>query len=203
MRASKLSPTDVADQLRNDILAGPSPAGLRLTEQDLCRRFAVGRGRAREAIHQLARQGLLVIRANRGATVAADAPQAVRDLIIPIRRTVEVYALGVIFDALDDATFARWEAVLEAMRVACEGEDRHAVAEADIAFHRVILERADQPDLLVIWETLLGRIHSHFLRVQWRQPRLLDVYDEHRALLDAFRAGDRAAAVRLLTEKIE
>ncbi|OWK40583.1 Transcriptional regulator, GntR family [Fimbriiglobus ruber] len=193
----------MADQLRDDILSGRLQVGHRLTELSLSQRFEVGRGRVREAIHQLIRQGLLVTRVNCGVTVAPDAPKAIRDLIIPIRRTVEVYALGLIFDELDEATFSRWEEILRAMHDACLTQDFHAIAEADVAFHRLILERSKQPDLMVIWETLVGRIHSHFMQVQWRQTRLLNIYDEHRQLLDTFRSKDRAAAIALLSAKIE
>lgn len=203
MTATKLTATDVANRIRNDILSGRLQPGHRLVELDLTQRFAVGRGRVREAIQQLARQGLLVTRANRGAVVASDAPKAIRDLILPIRRTVERYALGLIFDDLDAAAYQRWEDVLRRMRTACEQQDYHTIAEADIEFHRLIIERSAQPDLQVIWETLVGRIHSHFLQVQWRQARLLDIYDEHRQLLDTFRSGDRAAALKNLASKID
>jgi DNA-binding GntR family transcriptional regulator len=203
MASQKLTTTDVANQLRDEILSGRLRPGHRLIELELSERFSVGRGRIREAIQQLARQGLLVIRANRGAVVASDAPKAIRDLIIPIRRTLEVYTLGLIFEELDEAAFQHWETILQRMRAACEHQDFHAIAEADIEFHRAIIERSGQPDLLVIWETLVGRIHSHFLQVQWRQSRILDIYDEHRLLLDTFRSGDREAAIQLLTAKID
>jgi DNA-binding GntR family transcriptional regulator len=198
-----LTPTDVADQVRNDILAGRLNPGQRLTEAELSRRFGVGRGRVREAIHQLARQGLLLTRPNCGATVAPEAPEGIRDLIVPIRRTVELYALEHGFDRLDAEAFRRWEAVLADMHAACEHRDFPSMAEADIAFHRLVVACAGEPDLLVIWETLVGRIRSHFLYVQPRQARLLDLYDEHRHLIDTFRAGDRAAALKLLAEKID
>ncbi|VTR99233.1 GntR family transcriptional regulator [Tuwongella immobilis] len=203
MSAPRLSPTEVANQLRDDILAGRLQAGHRLTELELCQRFTIGRGRVREAIHQLVRQGLVITRSNRGAVVAADAPKAIRDLIIPIRRTLEVYALGLVLEELDDATFERWEAILTDLKAACERQDHHSIAEADVAFHRLLIERAGQPDLMVIWETLVGRIHSHFLREQWKQSRLLDIYDEHRLLVDTFKAKDRDRAIQLLTEKID
>jgi len=203
MSVSRPTPTEVANQLRNDILAGRLQAGHRLTEIDLCQRFTVGRGRVREAIHQLVRQGLVITRSNRGAIVAADAPKDIRELIIPIRRTLEVYALQRIFDDLDEATFVRWEQILIELHGACERQDYHSIAEADVAFHRLLLERADQPDLMVIWETLVGRIHSHFLQMQWKQARLLDIYDEHRLLVDTFKARDRETAVKLLNDKIE
>jgi DNA-binding GntR family transcriptional regulator len=89
------------------------------------------------------------------------------------------------------------------MKQACVKQDPHTVAECDLAFHRAILSRAAQLDLLVIWETLVGRVRSHFRRTQRQLARLMDIYDEHRELLEVFRGSDEESAVRLLKAKIE
>ncbi len=192
----------VAHALREEILTGRIEAGSRLTEAEIASRFGVGRGLVREAVQRLSLQGLLISRPNRGAVVAPEAPREIRNLIAPIRRTVEVYALQLVFDDLGEADFAVWDAILLRMRAACERRDFQAVAETDVAFHRALLERAGQPDLIVIWETLVGRIRSHFQSTQRRHPDAMEIYDEHRAILESFRGRDLAAATRLLKEKI-
>jgi DNA-binding GntR family transcriptional regulator len=204
--ARATSPTNPAGEifssLRAEILSGRMKAGQRLTEAELTSRFGVGRGVVREVLHQLSHQGLLAKRPNCGAVVAPEAPKRVRSLIVPIRRIIEVYALRMVFEDLDDTEFRRWDEVLEQMHDACVRQDVHAVAEADIAFHRYLLERAGQPDLIVIWETLVGRIRSHFRRTHRRYPDIMKVYDEHRQLAEAFRSGDETTAERLLKENI-
>ena len=189
--------------LREDILTGRIQAGSRLTEAELSSRFGVGRGLVREAVQQLSSQGLLISRPNRGVVVAPEAPREIRNLIIPIRRTVEVYALRLVFDDLGPADFEAWREILDRMRDACSRLDYHAIAEADLAFHRHLLERAGQPDLIIIWETLVGRIRSHFRRTQKLSADAMEIYEEHLALVESFRGRDLAAAVRLLKEKID
>lgn len=193
----------IAESLRNDILSGRMVAGLRLTELDLAQRFGVGRSLVREAVQQLSMQGLLVTRPNCGAAVAPEAPREIRQLIIPIRRTVEAYALQLVFDDLTEEDFQRWEEILDKMKKAGEEEDNFTVAEMDVAFHRLLLERAGQPDLLLIWDALVGRIRSHFRRMQRRYKKLTDVYVEHAALLAGYRSKDVDEAVRLLKANIE
>ncbi|WP_165232089.1 GntR family transcriptional regulator [Aquisphaera insulae] len=188
--------------LREEILTGRLLAGSRLTEAELSSRFGVGRGLVREAVQALSSQGLLISRPNRGAVVAPEAPREIRNLIVPIRRTVEVYALRLVFDELGEPDFTAWGRILERMRDACQRRDFHAIAEADLAFHRQLLERAGQPDLIVIWETLVGRIRSHFRKTQKLTADAMEIHEEHRAILDSFRGRDLAAAVRLLKEKI-
>lgn len=192
----------VAHALREEILTGRLEVGSRLTEAEIASRFGVGRGLVREAVQRLSLQGLVISRPNRGAVVAPEAPREIRNLIVPIRRTLEAYALQLVFDELDESDFAAWEVILDRMRAACEQRDFQAIAEADVAFHRALLERAGQPDLIVIWETLVGRIRSHFRSTQRRYPDAMEIYEEHLAILNAFRGNDLAAARRLLKEKI-
>ena len=195
---------DVAERIRSDILTGRITEGERLTEAQISKRFGVGRGPVREAVQRLAMQGLLETRPNCGAVVAPEAPKGIRAVIIPIRRTLEVFALKELFDELTVDDFRRWEQILEEMRRACEADDLHMIAEMDIAFHRHLLQRLDQPDLLAIWELLVGRIRSHFRRTQRSRCRsMMEIYEEHRAILEVFRTGPLEDAVRLLEEKFD
>ena len=135
--------------------------------------------------------------------VAPEAPREIRGLILPIRRTIEVYALRMIFDELTNADFQAWDQIVDKMKEACEQQDHHLIAELDIEFHHLLVKRAGQPDLLVIWETLVGRIRSHFLRIQRRCPNPFEIYEEHRDIVESFRTGDVRAAVKLLKYKID
>ena len=200
---TKVGSAAVVERLRRDILAGRLTDGQRLTEANLVERFGVGRGPVREAMRDLAAQGLVLSRPNRGAIVSPEAPRPIRELITPIRQTIESYALALIFDELTEDDFRAWEQLLARMRTACRNEDFHQIAELDIAFHRSLLERSGQPDLLLIWETLLGRIRSHFRRTQRRCKNLMAIYDEHCAIIECFRTGTLQEAQQLLKEKID
>lgn len=201
--STPVSSSQIAHALRGDILSGRIPEGSRLTEALLTKRFGVGRGLIREALQRLSMQGLLVTRPNCGAMVAPEAPREIRGLILPIRRTIEVYALRMVFDELTLADFQAWDEIVEKMRDACERQDHHLIAELDIEFHHLLVKRAEQPDLLVIWETLVGRIRSHFLRTQRRCQNPFEIYEEHRDIVQSFRTGDLRAAVKLLKYKID
>ncbi|RCS54096.1 GntR family transcriptional regulator [Bremerella cremea] len=194
---------EIVEQLREEILSGQLPEGSRLTEMDVSKRFKKGRNAIREAFQKLTHQGLLVTRPNRGVVVASEPPKPIRDLIVPIRQMLEGYALELVFDDLQESDFVGWEAILTRMKAACAARDYAAIAETDIAFHRSLMERTGQPDLLAIWEAMIYRIRSHFRRTQRRCPDPMVIYDEHRAILDCIKSGDLQAALALLNEKIE
>jgi DNA-binding GntR family transcriptional regulator len=89
------------------------------------------------------------------------------------------------------------------MKLACQERDVAAAIEQDIAFHRLLLERAGQPDLLAIWVTIVARIRSHFRQVHLdRKDNPIDVYADHRVLVGTFQKCDVGAAVEALEEHI-
>jgi DNA-binding GntR family transcriptional regulator len=189
----------IVTRLRNEILSGRLADGERLSEATLAERFGVSRGPVREAFVQLTHEGLLVAKPNCGVRVAPAAPDSVRKLVIPIRRTIETYALRLIFDDLDAADFTALDGILDRMELACRRGDWAGTVEPDIAFHRYILERTGQPDLLAIWTTLVARVRRHFQRVhRTHQDPPIDVYARHKALVEVFKAGGKEAAVKAL-----
>lgn len=192
----------IVEQLRNDLLAGRFPEGERLSEASLVARFGVSRTPVREALQQLVQEGLLEGKPNVGVTVAPRPPDAIRDLVVPIRRSVEEFALRSIFGVLQDDDFLLWERILEQMKEACRTRDYASVAEQDVAFHRSIVRRAAQPDLEQIWTTLITRMRPHFVDTQRDYPNLMDVYREHREILEAFRRAEIEVAVSFLIRNI-
>jgi DNA-binding GntR family transcriptional regulator len=193
----------IANRLRDDILCGRLPQGEHLTEARLAERFGVSRGPIREALLQLTQEGLLVGKPNCGVKVAAPVPDAIRELILPIRRTIETYALRLVFNDLTEADFRAWDAVLDRMKQACREKDAATAVEQDIAFHRLLLERAGQPDLQAIWATIVARIRHHFWQVHLaRRNRPIDVFADHLELMNAFRSGNKTAAVKALERHI-
>lgn len=194
----------IADQLRNDVLCGRLAEGVSLTELELVDRFGVSRTPIREALQQLKSEGLLEGRPNAGMKVAQRPPDAIRELVIPIRRSVEVFALRSFFNELSPPDFVEWNKIIDRLRVACEAHDYLAIAEHDIDFHRSIIRRANHLDLESLWSALISRVRSHFWETQRRNyADPLEIVAEHEQILAAFRSGNIELAVAALEQNIE
>jgi DNA-binding GntR family transcriptional regulator len=193
----------ITDLLRDEILCGRLPEGEHLSELKLAQRFRVGRGAVREALQQLTHEGMLVSKPNCGVRVAPPAPDAIREVVVPIRRTIETYALKSIFDGLTDADFQLWEEILLRMEAACRKGDVHGIVQQDIALHRSLLVRAGRPELLTIWQGILAMVRTHFRQaVLDYGDDLLGIHADHRGLVDTFRSGDRQTATQALEKHI-
>jgi DNA-binding GntR family transcriptional regulator len=194
----------IADRLRDDIFSGRLADGERLSEPMLVKRFGVSRAPIREALVKLTEEGLLIAKPNCGVKVAPTTPDAIQELVLPIRRTIETYALRHIFDDINEDDYRTWQEILERMKRACRERDFATAVEQDIAFHRSILERACQGDLLAIWATLVARLRNYFRQNYTKYDHdPMELYEEHRRIVEAFRSGNKERAVKALEDNIE
>ncbi|ELP63196.1 GntR family transcriptional regulator [Streptomyces turgidiscabies] len=87
-REGTASETRIAEAIRAEILRGTLVPGQRLVEREMSERFAAGRSVVRLALGQLAAQGLVEIRRNRGACVRAVSLTEAAD-VMEARMTLE------------------------------------------------------------------------------------------------------------------
>src|SRR5262245_12147295 len=97
----------ITERLRDDILSGRLAEGERLQEAKLAERFGVSRGPIREVLAQLTHEGLVEAKPNCGVKVAPSDSEAVRELIVPIRRVIETFALKHFFQEIQERSEER------------------------------------------------------------------------------------------------
>ena len=135
-------------------------------------------------------------------SVAPLVDDEIRNLILPLRRTLESYALRAIFPSLGKGDFLLWNDILRQMKKACQQRNYVGTAEQDIAFHRSIIHRTGQGDVMAIWSAIVARLRSHFWISHRKYDDLMDVYQEHREIVNTFRRGNVEQAVKVLTESM-
>jgi DNA-binding GntR family transcriptional regulator len=122
----------LANLLRDELLSGALPPGSPLRDTDLAARANVSRGTAREALAELAREGLVVQTLHRGVRVASPTEGDVAD-VYGARRVLEGAGLEVLLRTRAVEPLERAVADLAAARSVPEG------VEADAAFHLAIV----------------------------------------------------------------
>ncbi len=192
-------PEQIAARLRQEVLSSKLKPGDPLREVDLSERFGVSRGPVREAFRQLTQQGLLVLEPNKGVRVAENPSVEVRPLVVRLRRTIEIFVLESIFERITEDDVSNWEDILADIKTACESNDVDALTEHDLRFHQAIIRSHDDKDLFALWQPIAMRMMMHYNRLD----DIMDSYREHERILEAIRAGDRAAAVRALETNIQ
>lgn len=131
--------------LRQQILSGRFPAGMRLKTEELAEVLGISRMPVRDALQQLHSEGLVEIRPNRGAVVTSLTPADVQELF-EIRAALESLAARHACTALQAADFRLLEDLVAAMeRVSA---DKAAWLDLHERFHETILASCGKPRLL-------------------------------------------------------
>ena len=193
----------VAEKLRTEILSGILEENTPLREMQLAKRFDVGRAKVREALIILSNEGLTYSKHNFGMRVAKFSNDAIDNLVIPLRRTVEIFALRQYFHEINSNDLSSWEDCLKKMKNACLEDNLQKIAECDIEFHRLIVERSNIVDLISIWNLLISRVRGHFMRNYHKYRDPMEIFFEHEAIFSMFKTGKLESAIQILESNIE
>lgn len=194
---------EIVDQLRMEIITGQIQEGMPLREVNLAERFQVSRAPIREALKQLAHEGMVESKPNCGVRVAPSSSDSMQELVIPLRQTVESFALKSIFADLDESDFAEWDSILDEMKIACKAHDYVQLAELDIKFHQSIVAKSPEQGLMSIWITLVSRLRRHFLEGFQKPDDPMKIYYEHVAIVAMFRTGKLEVSIQALISNID
>ncbi|GLY65331.1 GntR family transcriptional regulator [Amycolatopsis taiwanensis] len=190
----------VAEALRDAITGGQLQPGDRLREPDLADRFGTSRAPLREALRQLENEGLVASSPYRGTVVLGISQTEVQEILLPIRLTLERFAVRHALPNLTGEDFAELEKLTQRMRES--DDDFDELAQADVRFHEVLVERAGQPHCAQIWRMIQPRIWAYFRRDATAHPSATVVADQHARLLTALRSGDERKVLTALDQHI-
>lgn len=186
---------DVVDRLRDAIFHGSFKPGEPLREEQLAAMLDVSRGPVREALVQLEREGLVLVRRHRGATVARLSRTDLED-VYSLRLALERLAVQRATRYATDTDFAAMETVLAAFDVALmRGPSEKDVAELDVRFHDLIYQAARHQRLYDCWANLKSQIYIFLLSRNVADPDFREItVKSHAALLEALRTRDEDRA---------
>jgi DNA-binding GntR family transcriptional regulator len=186
--------------LRRRILNDELPAGARLVETTLASELGVSRATIREAMRQLAAEGLIEIHPRRQSVVTRMSADDARDVLYA-RYVLEAGAARKIQPAARPALGAAMKDALRAMDKAAADDDVESLVEADIAFHRSILEASGARRVHDLWETVNGQMGALMRSsIDRQQIALATVRELHEPLQRALLGGSLRAVERCLAD---
>ncbi|KUY85916.1 MULTISPECIES: GntR family transcriptional regulator [unclassified Burkholderia] len=211
MNAPDSTPSSRADlvyvSVREDIFDMHLLPGDRVTEASIAERFSVSRTPAREALLRLQSDGLMRGYVRGGWEVVPIDFKRFDDLY-EMRQLIETFAVSKLFDQ-DGAVqpdvlplLERLEHVWTVPPAQRLRNGREMVA-LDEAFHQALVWAADNAELTSVMQRVTDRIRVVRRLDLVRGDCIDETYDEHIAILDAIRAGDKDRAIALIARHIE
>ena len=190
------------DVLRAAIISGRLVPGDRLKEAALSEQLGISRAPVREALRQLEHEGLVVSLPYRATEVLGISQEEIAEVLVPIRLTLETFAFRRALPLLSGDDLDALGALVQTMRQAGAIGDLVALAEADVRFHELVIERSGQQHCLQIWRSIQPRVRAYFRRDAPIHSRADEIADEHEELLDVLRRGDETQLLATLRHHI-
>ncbi|MFF4398715.1 GntR family transcriptional regulator [Streptomyces sp. NPDC001480] len=188
--------------LKDTVLTDPEMQGAFLSEQELADRIGVSRTPIREALLQLAAEGLVELVPKRGARVAPLTGREIRELM-ELRGIVERYAAQQLV-AGGGAPVAELRSLLERQRELTGADQAREFIAVDHRFHSALVSAVGNSLLDRHYDGLRSRqVRTGVVALFSRQGRQEAVLDEHEAILDALAAGDAQAACAAIDYHLE
>ena len=186
--------------LRRAILRGALPGGTRLVQADIASQLSVSTTPVREALRDLAAEGLVVSRPHVGAVVRELSIAELVELY-DIRKAIEPVSIRRAAARIGKRELDEARDLVKEM----EGEkDPARWAELNWEFHAVLERAANAPLVQSVLKTVqdISAIYvAHSLILQ--PDRMASGNREHRALLAALRRHDEDGAARVLVDHLD
>lgn len=190
----------IAERIRLEILSGSLEPGSRLMQADLAKRMNTSTTPVREALRELASEGLLHLDPHRGVIVHEPSEQELAE-IYEIRKLLEPESIAKTVENITDAEIS----AARDLTVRMESESDAGVwTVLNNRFHGLLAEAARRPLLASVVQNLRNR-SSQYVASSMRQlsERMSDANREHATLLDACADRDVEAAIAITHKHLD
>lgn len=192
----------VAMTLQEAIIAGAIAPGRQLKQDVISAELNVSPAPVREALRQLENVGLVHRIQNRGVFVTETGRRESLDLLLPIRKLIESYALKGLLGRMTAELVNLLQDQIEEMRRGATEDDFERINRADLRFHEIAISASGFSRAAQLWSAILPQIRMQFRQLTPRQGSLSSISKEHSELLDVLRAGTADELDALLEEHI-
>lgn len=204
-RSTTSSPRRLRDtayvRLKDAIQHAALQPGQPLSETYLSKILGISRTPVREALQQLAQEGLVQVIPGRAVTVAAPSVQNVLNLI-HVRSVLEPEVVRLVAEIAPVAVIESLRATLVKMQRAAEANDRVAWSRADTEWHETLGRACPNSLLAELTLQMRNRAHAISIDGQTSQSRLITCTTEHQRVVEAIAAHDTRAAEEAMRQHI-
>ena len=182
----------VEEKIEIDIISGRLAPGKRINERDLCEKYGLSRTPIREILRRIEGNGLVRSIPNRGVFAVGLSPQAVDDLYY-LKSILEVQCVRWAIERIEEHQMEMLTETFDFMQFYMLSNDLGKILRINDGFDAIIYDAAHNREL----EARLRR-YNFLLKyasadISYPLNYLPTVLEEHRAIYEAFVAGDAQA----------
>jgi DNA-binding GntR family transcriptional regulator len=199
------TPVSLKDQaysaIKDAILSLKLKPGDPLVENELAEQLGISKTPVRTALQELEREGLVTKVLYKGTYVREITPRDVRE-IFQLRAVLEGLAARLAVPALEESDLARARESVRLMETALRAGDRSAASQSGARLHSLLLRKADNERLHLIWNNLDDQTERFRLMSDRISGRLEKSVGEHMGIVEALEQRDPQLAEQRLREHL-
>lgn len=203
---SPLTPTSLRDEarraIRAGIIAGQIEAGEVISVRVLAARLGVSATPVREAVLNLAKEGLLVPIRNKGFRVPTLSDQDLQE-ILEVRLLLEVPAVVQLAGRLPEDRWPYYRALAATISECAAAGDVVGFLETDRDFHLALLEEIGNRRLVDMVALLRDQVRLYGVPHLAEEHQLTDSADEHSLILQSITDGDAELTEQRIRRHLE
>lgn len=191
----------VYNVLKTEILNGEFAPNERLNEQLLADRFNVSRSPVREAIKQLAGDGLVVNVPNKGAFIKTLNDKELGD-VYDVRLMFELYAAERALENLRPVDVQALQNLRKGFVKSHKEANMRRYIELDMKLHTLLIRLGDNELITSTYDNIFTMVNNFRVAFLSNPERFAESLDEHLGIVDALLAGDGEKLVWLITRHL-
>ncbi len=192
---------ELVDVLRTAIIRGELVPGSIHSVASLAAALGVSRTPVREALIELASRGMVRFERNRGVRILQNSVHDIEE-VFDLRLLLEVPAVRRAVERVDRRALRSLEAEYNGMVRAAAADDEQALWLHDRGFHHRLLSLSGNRRLADYVDSLRDMVLLRGATTAGRSRSLEAIALEHKAILDAVRAGDPDAAAAAMEQHL-
>lgn len=192
----------VFNTLRQEILTGKLKPGERLMEIHLANKLGVSRTPIREAIRKLELEGLVIMIPRRGAEVAQITLKSLED-VMEVRRALDVLAIELACERMSQEDLNGLFQACENFDTAVKTKDTRKIAEADVAFHDIIVLSTGNARLIQLVNNLSEQMYRYRFEYLKDATSHEMLQQEHKEMYQSIARKDKITAANVVRKHID
>ncbi len=180
--------------VRENILNGKIPQGVRIVESRLAKEIGVSRTPVREALHMLEMEGLLEAIPRVGYTVKGIDWDEVEE-ICEIRKVNEALACKWAIDKITDKQILALEKNLRSSEEVLKKGKLDGIIELDAEFHEIIVKASGSARLMELCQLLRRHMLRYRIEAMYLPEGVTRTIEGHKRIFECIKKGDKQAVV--------
>ena len=188
--------------VRELIVDGDLPPGIKFPEKELCERFGVSRTPLREALKVLASEGLVTLTPNRGAAASQITIEDLEE-VFPVMGALEALAGELACEQMTAREIASVRSLHNRMVEHYRQEQLKPYFQLNQSIHEAILAGSRNNSLIAMYRSLAGRVRRARYFANMSRDRWDQAAAEHEEIIAALEARDGTQLAALLKQHLQ